>query len=54
MGVFLTLYIDYRHTRVKQYYKEGRALRHLGEEVFATSTAPKWSELSVSPYQIAA
>ena len=26
-GVIPTLYIDYRHTRIKQYFKEGRALR---------------------------
>lgn len=26
-GVIPTLYIDYKHTRIKQYYKEGRALR---------------------------
>jgi hypothetical protein len=26
-GVVPTLYIDYKHTRVKQYHKEGRALR---------------------------
>lgn len=26
-GVIPTLYIDYKHTRIKQYFKEGRALR---------------------------
>lgn len=26
-GVIPTLYVDYKHTRIKQYYKEGRALR---------------------------
>ena len=26
-GVIPTLYIDYKHTRIKQYHKEGRALR---------------------------
>lgn len=26
-GVIPNLYIDYKHTRIKQYYKEGRALR---------------------------